>query len=303
MEYIHNWILLALLGPFFWTLSDFIDKFVIDTYIVGTFDFLFSFAVSSWGCLLILLFFFGIPAFTTGWEIAILLGFATTASFYFYAKGLQYADTSLAILTFKFVPILAMLFAYLLYSEKIYSKDIIASVIVILGGVYLFLRIDKGKLVFNKGLPWILIAVAMWAFIFVVAGQVLQTMSFSEYMVLDTLGASLICIPLWLFKPSRKEIKRGLKQACVKKYFWFFLNTFTDFIAQVMIKKSFALAPSVSLVSILTQVQSIYGIIFGVFLTIFFPRLIKEDITSNTLSKKLIGSTIIIFGVSIAILY
>ena len=57
----HNWIILAFLGPLFWTISDFIDKFVLEKHTVGIWDFLFFFSLFSWVCLGLLVWVYGVP--------------------------------------------------------------------------------------------------------------------------------------------------------------------------------------------------------------------------------------------------
>ena len=105
VAFYHNWIILAFLGPLFWTVSDFIDKFVLEKHTVGIWDFLFFFSLFSWVCLGLLVWVYGVPPLSEQSIFAVLLGFATTASFYLYARGLMVLDTSQAILTFKLVPI------------------------------------------------------------------------------------------------------------------------------------------------------------------------------------------------------
>mgnify|MGYP001593407029 FL=1 len=65
------------------------------------------------------------------------------------------------------------------------------------------------------------------------------------------------------------------------------------------IKKALAIAPSAGLVTVVMQVQSFYAIIIGVLLTLLIPNIIKEDISVNTLIKKVIGAAIMFSGVYI----
>lgn len=299
---LENWFFLALLGPLFWTISDFIDKLVIDNHVTSTVDFLFTFSLTSWFCLALLIFIFGVPAPSVNAVFAIALGFSTTLSFYFYALGLKHMDTSLAILTFKLVPILAILLAFLIFSAPLKLNEIAAALIVAAGALYLFVELDEGQFTWNKGMPWMLLAVCMWAVIFVVADHLLNTMTFGEYMVLDTFGASLVTLPLLCFPRTLKDVVHGIKSARKNKYRWFFLNTFTDFLAQVCLKKSFSLAPTVGAVSLVTQIQSVYGIIAGVLLTVCWPSVFSENISKENITKKIIGSVIIASGIAIALI-
>ncbi len=120
-------------------------------------------------------------------------------------------------------------------------------------------------------------------------------------MVFDTFGAALFAIFLLMLPPARRQIRQGLAQFSGAKSGWFFINTLTDFLAQVCLKKAFALSTSAGMVSIITQVQSIYGIIAGVALTVLYPAAFHENISVKTISRKLIGTGIMISGIYVAI--
>ena len=74
------------------------------------------------------------------------------------------------------------------------------------------------------------------------------------------------------------------------------------FLGQVSIKKSLLLGSSAGLVTVVTQVQSLYGIILGVILTLCIPHIIKEDISIENLGKKILGTVIMFIGICLLIL-
>ena len=301
-EYISgNWLVLAFLGPLFWTISDFIDKFVLEKHTIGLWDFLFFFSIFSWVCLGVLLAIYGAPPVNDGSGVAVLLGFCTTASFYLYAKGLSVLDTSQAILTFKLISIFVIFIGCTLFGSPILMHEILASLIVLGGAGYLFIAIEGGKLRISIGIMWMVAAVFSWAMIFVLADRLLDQMPFEHYMVFDTLGASLFAIFLLMLPPARRQIRNSMANLTTQKAGWFFSNTFTDFLAQVCLKKAFALSASAGMVSIITQVQSIYGIIAGVALTLLYPSAFHENISIKTISRKLIGTGIMISGIFVAV--
>ena len=299
--FIGNWLILAFLGPLFWTISDFIDKFVLEKHTIELWDFLFFFSIFSWVCLGLLRSIYGAPPVYDGSGLAVMLGFCTTASFYLYAKGLSVLDTSQAILTFKLIPIFVIFIGLGFFGSPILMHEILASLIVLGGAAYLFIAIEGGKIRISIGIVWMVAAVFSWAMIFVLADKLLDQMPFEHYMVFDTFGASLFAIFLLMLPPARRQIRQSLKNLTTVKTGWFFANTFTDFLAQVCLKKAFALSASAGMVSIITQVQSIYGIIAGVALAVLYPSAFHENISIKTISRKLIGTGIMISGIFVAI--
>ena len=296
-----SWLVLAFLGPLFWTISDFIDKFVLEQHTVGLWDFLFFFSIFSWVCLALLIWTYGAPPIYNGSPLAVALGFSTTASFYLYARGIRVLDTSQAILTFKLVPIFVIFIGFALFGEAVLLTEVLASLIVLGGAGYLFVAIDGGRLRISIGTVWLVAAVFSWATIFVLADKLLDSMPFEHYMVFDTFGASLFALFLLMLPPARRQIRQGIERLNGAKTGWFFANTLTDFLAQVCLKKAFAVSTSTGMVSIITQVQSIYGIIAGVMLTALYPAAFHENITVKTISRKLIGTGIMISGIYVAI--
>ena len=179
-SFTESWLVLAFLGPLFWTISDFIDKFVLEKHTLGLWDFLFFFSMFSWVCLGLLILIYGAPPIYDGSRLAMLLGFATTASFYLYARGLTVLDTSQAILTSKLVPIFVIFIGFALFGNSILTNEIIASLIVLAGAGYLFIGTDGGRFKISIGIIWLIAAVFSWALIFVLADRLLEQMPFEH---------------------------------------------------------------------------------------------------------------------------
>jgi len=51
-----------------------------------------------------------------------------------------------------------------------------------------------------------------------------------------------------------------------------------------------------SLVSVVGSTQVFFGVVYGCLLTIFFPKIIKEDISKEELLKKVIAAVVLFVG-------
>ncbi|MBI2047858.1 MAG: hypothetical protein HYT27_01845 [Parcubacteria group bacterium] len=130
----------------------------------------------------------------------------------------------------------------------------------------------------------------------------LTKMSFWHYFMLDNLGSALAGLTMFIIPSIQRQVVEGIKTARTGKYVWFFWNNIFDFFGQMSIKKALAIAPSAGLVTVVMQAQSFYAILIGVLLTLFIPRIIKEDISTRTLVKKVVGAAIMFSGIYILLI-
>ncbi|MEK7073052.1 MAG: EamA family transporter [Patescibacteria group bacterium] len=292
-----HWILLSLLGPLFWALSNFVDKYILGKHTKGIFDFLFFSTITSWFFFVILFGFVGMPELTVYSWIPILTGVFLIYSYGFYAKALEQGDTSALVILFKLIPVVTLILAFIFLGQTLSSHELLGFFIVLVGAT--IVSFEKSRGVFIKGFGMILIAIFMWSVMTLFIDYGLTKMSFWDYFLLDTLGSALAGLTLFVIPAMRRQIIDGLKTATMGKYVWFSGNNLLDFFGQMSVKKALAIAPSAGLVMVVTQVQSFYAIVIGIVLTLLIPKIIKEDISRFTLVKRFVGALIMFSGVYI----
>lgn len=295
-----NWIFLSLLAPLFWASSNFVDKYILGKYTKGIFDFLFFSIITSWIFFVAIFLFVGTPELDIFSLIPIATGMMLIYSYGFYGKALEQGDTSSLVILFKLIPVSTVILAYIFLSQTLSSNELLGFIIILVGTI--IISLEKNKSIFIKGFGMILIAILMWSVMTLFIDYGLTKMSFWDYFMLDNLGSALAGLPLFLIPAIRKQVIEGIKTATAGKYVWFSWNNVLDFFGQMSIKKALAIAPSAGLVSIVMQVQSFYAIIIGALLTLYFPSIIKEDISSKTLIKKIIGALIMFLGIYIILI-
>ena len=297
---LENWIFLSLLAPLFWAFSNFVDKYLLGRHTKGIYDFLFFSSVVSWSWIFIvgLVVFVGLPELNEFTWIPIFTGILLLYSYGFYAKALEKGDTSALVILFKLIPVVTVVLAFVFLDQTLSANEWLGFIVVFAGAMIVSLE-KIGRKGFIKGFWLILIAILIWAVITVVIDYGLQKIAFWDYFVLDVLGQGIGGLLLLLIPAIRREIITGVKAATFKKYNLFMGNNLLDLFGQMSVKKALALGPSAGLVTVVTQVQSFYAIIIGITLSIFLPRIIKEDISAGTLAKKFIGAAIMFAGIYI----
>ncbi|MDO8231749.1 MAG: EamA family transporter [bacterium] len=292
-----NWIFLSLLAPLFWASSNFVDKYILGKYTKGIFDFVFFSTITSWLFFAVIFLFIGTPELSVYSLIPIATGMILIYSYGFYGKALEQGDTSSLVILFKLIPVVTVILAFAFLGQTLSSNELIGFVIVLAGAT--IISFEKTKGIFIKGFGMILIAILMWSVMTLFIDYGLTKMSFWDYFMLDNFGSALAGLTMFIIPSIRRQVIEGIKTAQLGKYIWFSWNNVLDFFGQMSIKKALAIAPSAGLVTVVMQVQSFYAIIIGVLLTLLIPNIIKEDISTNTLVKKIVGAVIMFLGVYI----
>ena len=292
-----SWIFLSLLAPLFWASSNFVDKYILGKHTKGIFDFVFFSTITSWFLFAAIFFFVGMPELSWHSFMPIVTGIVLIYSYGFYGKALEQGDTSALVVLLQIIPVITVILAFAFLGQTLSSNELLGFVVVLVGAT--IVSIGKNKGIFIKGFGMIFIAILMWSVMTLFIDYGLTKMSFWDYFMLDNLGSALAGLTMFIIPSIRRQVIEGIKTARVPKYVWFSLNNILDFFGQMSIKKALAIAPSAGLVTVVMQVQSFYAILIGVLLTLLIPHVIKEDISSSTLIKKITGATIMFLGIYI----
>ena len=301
-ELLNNWVFFALLAPLLWAIANFIEKYSLAKYTKDANEFIYFSSLISWPLFIALIFAFGLPQFSILWLAPILLGILFIVAYWFFSKALRITETSQLIISFKAIPVFTLIFAYLFFEQEISGTDAIAFVIVLIGTLCVSTEKPKGLFRISTGTKWIAAAILIWGVMFACVDWTLTKFTFWHYLTLEVLGNSIAGTSLLLLPSIRNELLESTKAAHITKYFWFGLTKAIDFSGQVLIKKAFVLGSSAGLVTVVMQIQSVYGIAIGAALTLWFPRVIREDISIENLRKKIVGAAIAFTGICLLFL-
>jgi len=292
-----SWIPFAIIASFFWAISNFVDKYSLSKYGRGPYDFMFFCSLTSWVFFGATFIFVGVPVLTWYSLLPVITGLLLTFSYGTYSKALHVAETSTLVLLFNLIPVGVLILSYLFMGQTLTAHELIAFIIILAGSMTISLERVEKKFKLLNGLGLILVSVVMWAVIFTVSDYALMKMSFWDFFLLDTLGAALAGCGFFIFPNMRREVVEGIRSATPGKCRAFLINGLFDFLAQMTSKYALALAASAALIDIVLQTQTFFSIAIAIFLTLFFPHIIKEDISYKTLSKKLLGAVVMFGGI------
>lgn len=292
-----EWIVFSLVAAFLFAIGNFLDKFIVDRQVSGSWDFIFSYGLVAWIFVALLVLFNGLPDFSPFLYLGILSGFLVAITGFFFARAMKVGETSRLVILFQIIPLVSVFFGWLLLGQALPPMAWLSFLIILIGGTITLLNRNEIT-IFSKGASDILFFSLLWGIVFVVTDYLLQFMSFWEYLLLQTLGLALSNFLFLLVPEARREIA-GSYKVNPSKYISMTIVNSVDFLGKMSIVYAIGLAVYVGLVTVVLQAQSIFSVLIGVALTVLLPQLYKEDISYRNILQKLIGGILIFIGIAL----
>jgi len=289
------WILFALLSPAVYTITNFVDKYLLSRKVkdynalpIYTASVSFVFGIIWWTVA-------GFPTLPLKeGTIIIFTGIITVFSIVVYFKALSLQETSVVILLFQLSPLFTLLLSALFLHESITNKQYIGFIIILLATCLLAIPKQKESWKFPKGFWLIALYDMMFAAIGILLKYVTYESSFTQIVSYEGFGMGIGGILIYLFMPTiRLAFLKSQKILFKRALPIIILNEIIFIIAKSLGYYAFVIG-SVTLVSVLSNIQVFFGLFFGWILTVLFPHSFKEDISKKNLVLK-VGSALLLF--------
>lgn len=296
-----NWIIISLIGPALWALVNHIDKYVISKYFTGKgVGSLVLFTSASGLIISLFIFIFGSSHLSIGTLNVLFIGIngaILVASFIPYLYALENEEASWASTLFQLIPVFGYILGFIFLDEKITKLQLFASLLVILGAVFISLDLSQ-KIRFKARPFWLMVLssfmLAVNALIFKIValdGNFWGT-AFWEYIGGGIFGLLLyVSIPLY-----RVQFITTIQKARTKVLSINLISELLNIGAKLAANFASLLAPLV-LVWVVNGLQPLIVFIYGIILTLFFPTLGKENISKRVIIQKLFAMVIMLFGI------
>jgi drug/metabolite transporter (DMT)-like permease len=297
-----NWIILALLGPIFWSIGNHIDKFLIEKY----------FKVNGTGILLIFSSLIGIvvaPLFFLikpevleisyfNMGIVLVSGMLGAVVLWLYFKALEDDEVSVVVPFMQLIPVFAYVLGYFILGETLTTVQILAMACIIFGASVLSFEIDEENKfrLRKKTILFMTTGALISAFDSVIFKYVLLEENFWISTFWAYIGLSIFGLGIFLFSSkSRNGFIHAWKTNSKKIIGINFLNEFLTVIGNVSFTFAYLMAP-VALVLLFNAYQPVFVLLIGIFLTLFFPKLGTEKIKVKHLLQKIFVIGIMLIG-------
>lgn len=296
-----NWFLIALLAPALWSVTNYIDKYLISKY----------FSSAGPGALLIFSSLIGFLVFPIIFIIhpdvfaiqkshALLIalnGVLFLAYLFPYLYALQKDDASNVVPLFQTAPIFSYILGYAFLGESLSQTEMLAASVLLAGAVILSLEFSARKIRFKTNvlglmlLSSFLFALNSLIFKFVAVNSNFWITYFWGYVGWSIAGVLLF----GFFKKYRLEFLSVFRKSRKSVVSLNILNEIISIVAGMCFNFATLLAP-LALVTAVNGFQPFFILLYGIILTVFFPKVVKEDISRKTLIHKLLAITLMFIG-------
>lgn len=297
-----HWFFFALISPFLWAFSNILDsairrKFIRNDY---TMTWLLTMLRLPIVVILVAIYGFEFPGWAGGWML--LAGMLWTVVFVPYLRALEFEETSRVALFLESIPIFTLILGYLVLDESLSVQQVLAFVLILLGGGLAAIKSSKNKWHFSRAFWLIMFACFFWATSDVLFK--LFSYDFSSFISAFTMflaGSFLTGVLALIFAPIRRRIF-AFEIRSIPLRGW--LLECASLLVGVAGSCSFAYALTIgkiALTSVLIQTQPFFVFILTLVLGKFWHTIDKEDTSKMALVFK--GLSLLVISGGLLCLY
>ena len=303
-----NWLIIAIFAYLILALVNLADKFLLDKIVPSAKTY--TFLVSILGLIVLLA-----APWALHWPgfywlvINLIVGAIFPFALLLLYRALKLGDTSKIIpLIGGAIPVFTISLSILFLGDSFSLRQWLA-ILLLLVGTVLMAVMPAGHSLWSQMMLWfglakvknreaIMTAIGaglLFAIFFVGTKYTYQTQDFLSAFIWVRIGTFLAGCALLLPKEQRKEIIHGLKKIHGGKGFLLFTNQAIAAIGFLLQNYAIFLG-SVALVNALQGVQYAFLLVLGGLISVFYPNLLKENISTKVVIQKLTAVLLISIG-------
>src|SRR3989344_6346457 len=295
-----SWFLIALVAPFLWAISNYIDKYLVSRFFEGRFGVFFLLGTLISFIVLPIIFLIEPSVISIPISTALLitmLGIFGASGLLPYFYALQKESVTSVVPLFQMIPVFVYFLGYFILGEQLAVHQTLAAGMVISGAVILSIEME-GKIRFRNDAFWnmmlgcLICAISIVLFKFFALETSYWTTNFWEYV-----GDAILSVCIIAFAPKIRGDFVSLIRTRVRGLIKInILNEFIGTFASFSIAFATLLAPT-ALVWSVNGFQAFFVFLFGIIITIFLPRFGQENLARRHIVQKLLAIAIMFVGV------
>ncbi len=300
-----NWIFFALIPPILWSISIHLDKYLLTKYFksggIGTLT-IFSSLIGLFISFIILAIHPEVLSVNIAHGFFMFLnGILYVIALLPYFIALKKDEASITTPIFQFIPVFAFLLDWMFLDEILKINQIIGGIVIVAGAILISINLSsnttkkiKKEVILLMSLSSFLFALNFLIFKLLALEASFWTTAFYEYLGWIATGLFLLIF----FKKFRDDFFYVLRSNSINALSINGINEIINIIAKLSFNFASLLAP-LTLTWIINGLEPFFIFIFGVLLTLFFPKFSKENITRNVLIQKVVSIIIMFIGLYI----
>lgn len=295
----NTWILIALIAPALWAITNLFDSKLIRVHVKNN---VVLATLAGFVGILALLF---IPIYGITFPgvlifiVSILAGMLYIYTMIPYFKALALEDASTVIVLWYIAPVLIPFFARIFLNEHLRTIQYLGFALILIGGFLISIKKQSlKKIQISKALFLMLLSGLMLDCYYLLEKYVYSQQSFWNGFIWIRIGSFIGALTILLMPKYRTLFFRMIKKINFKSFRLIFGGEILNLIALVCFGFALSLG-SVSLVTALTNFQTLFLLVYVIVLSKYLPKLYKENIDRKTIAIKIIAITLLIIGLFI----
>ncbi|MCK4885193.1 EamA family transporter [Candidatus Bathyarchaeota archaeon] len=290
-----DWLVFALLSPAFWGLNNVFNKFLITKKFQGYFS-LVSYLH------FIDLIFAGIIYFVTPISFqfpyvvfAMAISLLPLIAFWFYTKALMVEEVSRITPLFQFIPILVIVLSAIFLNEILSAQKYFGIALIVVTSLLISYRKSESgnslSSAFKLMIPFSVV-LSVYTILLKYLLSYLDYWSIFFWMIIGSFGGVLF---LLTFSKSRKEFVETVPIIGRRTFIVAFVSESLYVLGTICALIAMSLGYA-SLVSALGGLQHFFVFVFMLLLSLFVPKILKEEISRNVVALKISAIALMFVG-------
>jgi len=297
-----SWVALAIISHVFWGLNNIGEKFLIDKHFKNPYVYMLLGCFIGGVSLVIL------PFIDFVWPNAkqLLFLFISSTGYFvgitFYIRSVQIEEISRINVLWNFIPIFSFLGAWFFIGEKLSITEVVAFAMLLLGGFSASIHAQSfGRFKLSKALYLMLLCCVFFAGYDVSLRYLLVSgYPFSSAFICNSVLIIVISFVVLLFnRKLRNDVQKERQHYLLPKIITFIvIVSILSRVGTLFNTWAISLGP-VSLVNAMEGFQVLFVFLVVVLISIFVPKIIKEEIDRKNIILKIISFIFLLLGMTI----
>lgn len=293
-----NYVFYAILAYSFWAVGIVLDKILRSKYIKDSTVLVIFFGILNFIPFLIIMPFVNIilpkPLILL---VSLIAGFLMTMAILPYFKSLSLEEVSRVAPLWHFSPLFVLILAMIFLREKLALNHYIGFFFLLFGGLLISTR--KIKDIFKiSNVFWLMLTSSfLWAISEVLTKYIYRSLNYWNGIFWILFGFMIGSLTLLLKKKNRTNFKSEISNLNRTSTLFLIGSSLTGLFGRILYFLAIMLG-SVSIVAVVGGFESLFVIIYAVFISKYLPKLFKEEIDKKIILHKIIAIFLMFVGLA-----
>ncbi len=288
-----SWILFSVLAAFIFAVVNIIDKLILTKWLKTPIIPIIAQGIIGFVASLFIYFTYGFSELPYSLIfLAAISGIFNILTIFFYLKAVKTEEISRVAPLFFINSLFVLIIASIFLGENFTAAKYLGMSLLIAGTILISIK-KSLKSSFGKSFWYIILAALASAICAVITKYLLNYSDFWTIFAYARIGTIIVLIPV--FYSNFPEILSSIKRMSMKSLSMISANEILNLIGILFVTVASVSGP-VALVKSISSTHPFFVFVFAIVLSIFYPKIIKEEIGMSTLSLKFIAIVIMFFG-------